>query len=739
MSAKPPGPRRWLFRVTAAVLVPIFFLLLLEAGLRLAHFGYPTGFLLKRTIEGREVYVENEEFGFLFFPPGIARSPTPIVMPAKKEPGTYRIFIFGESAALGDPKPAFGFGRYLEVLLRNKFPHVRFEVICAAMTAINSHALLPVARECARHEGDLWLIYMGNNELIGPFGASGVLGERTPSTRFVKCVLWIKGTRIGQLISAAQDSWERRKAGAEWSGLKMFVGHQVPPTDPARKKVDENYSSNLREMIELGQSSGAKVVVNSVASNLRDCAPHASMHGKSLDDAQSRKYTEAIQLALTSFGTNSTAASSSLESALQLDPYFAEAQFLKGRNLELSGKTNEAWSAYQKARDYDALPFRTTSSLNAIARETPSQHPGVIFLDAEQQIENGPEVPGDELFFDHVHFDFEGNYRLAILNAETIARQLPKELAKDVKEGWISREQCELELGLTDWNRLLAYESMLGRLSDAPYTNQLTNPDTRREYVARIRKTREQLRDHGIEALAIYTNAITRFPEDYYLRQNYAEFLETSGNGGAALAQWQTIEKLIPQHPIAYYQCGRLLNRSGNFREAEQQLKQALAIRFDFAEASAELAKALGRQGKHQDALARCEAGLKLNPENATLHFQKADSQAALGKKNEALEELKTAVRLRPSYWEARYYLGVELASREQVREAEEQFAMVVRIKPDFALGHLNLGVALARQHRFAEAASQFRETLRLDPKNASAQKNLQTAESFLKEAEKKQ
>jgi len=32
--------------------------------------------------------------------------------------GTYRIFLFGESAASGDPDLSFGMGRYLEALLK---------------------------------------------------------------------------------------------------------------------------------------------------------------------------------------------------------------------------------------------------------------------------------------------------------------------------------------------------------------------------------------------------------------------------------------------------------------------------------------------------------------------------------------------------------------------------------------------------------------------------------------------
>src|SRR6185436_20319789 len=119
----------------------------------------------------------------------LARSPSPVVMAAKKPPGRYRIFLLGESAALGDPAPAFGVGRYLQALLRERYPGADFEVVCAAMTAINSHAMLPIARECARYEGDLWIIYMGNNEMAGPFGANTVLGLQAPRAATVRASL----------------------------------------------------------------------------------------------------------------------------------------------------------------------------------------------------------------------------------------------------------------------------------------------------------------------------------------------------------------------------------------------------------------------------------------------------------------------------------------------------------------------------------------------------------------------
>ncbi|MGC8990400.1 MAG: tetratricopeptide repeat protein, partial [Verrucomicrobiia bacterium] len=177
----PAGLRLWAYRLVGAVVLPVLLLGLAEAGLRLGGYGYNPAFFKRARLQDRDCLVANDKFGLSFFTPEAARNPPPIVLDAKKEPGKFRVFLIGESAALGDPRPAFGMGRYLEVLLAERYPDAKFEVVCASMTAVNSHALLPIARECAKLGGDLWIVYAGNNEMIGPFGPASVFGRHTPN------------------------------------------------------------------------------------------------------------------------------------------------------------------------------------------------------------------------------------------------------------------------------------------------------------------------------------------------------------------------------------------------------------------------------------------------------------------------------------------------------------------------------------------------------------------------------
>ena len=173
-----------------------------EGAFRLAGYGHPTSFFVASPHHEKGALIENTKFAWRFLPPTLARASQPTLLRREKSPGTTRVFMFGESAAEGDPEPAFGMPRLLEVLLEGRFPGRDFEVINAAVTAINSHAILPIARECAGLDGDFWVLYIGHNEVMGPFGAGTIFGQKTPPLATLRLGLSLKQLRLGQWIAS---------------------------------------------------------------------------------------------------------------------------------------------------------------------------------------------------------------------------------------------------------------------------------------------------------------------------------------------------------------------------------------------------------------------------------------------------------------------------------------------------------------------------------------------------------
>src|SRR6266404_4760052 len=229
-----PARRNWWFRFIALAVVSLLLLIGLEVVLRLAGYGYPTGFLEKIRIDEKEFLVNNENFSLRFFPPQLARWPGPVMMEAIKPANTYRILIFGESAARGEPEPPYAASRYLEALLNERFPNTRFQTVNLGITAINSHVILPIARDCAKADGDLWIIYMGNNEMVGPFGAATVFGAKELPLPFIRFNLAVQKMRAGQLLVNATRKLRRGNTNEAWGGMKMFLGNQLRADDPRK-------------------------------------------------------------------------------------------------------------------------------------------------------------------------------------------------------------------------------------------------------------------------------------------------------------------------------------------------------------------------------------------------------------------------------------------------------------------------------------------------------------------------
>jgi tetratricopeptide (TPR) repeat protein len=711
-------------------MLPVLLLALIEIALRIFGYGYPSTFFVKTQINGKAVFVENQKFGFRFFPLTAVRSPPATVMPAEKGRNTYRIFVFGESAALGDPEQAYGFWRCLKVLLEERFPGADFEVICAAMTGVNSHVILPIARECARHDGDLWIIYMGNNEIIGPYGPSNPVPSRAQNLQTIRAIIAARATRTGQLLDAARQRFSSRpKSPKQWEGMAMFSEHELQPDDPGRERAYRHFEANLDDILRAAERAGVKTIVSTVASNLRNCAPFSSLHPKTLKDSDRTTweniYSEAIALEI---ATNTPAAAAKYIEASRIEGAYAELHFrLAHCHLAMTNNL-EAASSFERARDLDALCFRTTSKFNkAIANSIgPQFKRSVLFLDGARVLSQvSPHgVPGSELFYDQVHLRFEGNYLLARAMADQVLTLLPQSITTGRRHDWIKPDACAERLGLTEWNRYHSADSMLQRIGVPPFTKQLDHEMQVEALLRELSYLRTRMTpETALRARQTFEAILSSKPNDYLVRRKYAEFLSETGNFNEQLDQWQRIRALVPHHPVAYFRLGQLLSESGRYAEAETQLREALRIRSDHADASVELGRTLAQQGKHDEAVACYKEALKFQPTSASAHYHLANSFLAQSRTSDALKSLNESVRLRPAFWEARYLLGLELARSGKDADAATQFAEVIKLRPEHATAHLNLGVALHKQGRSAEALKHFRETLRLEPSNAVARK----------------
>ncbi|MGH7972994.1 MAG: tetratricopeptide repeat protein [Limisphaerales bacterium] len=641
--------RIW-FRL-AALASPLALLIGVEIVLRLAGFGYPTNFLLERQIHGTAMLVDNPQFGRRFFPPGLVRDPLPLTLPTLKPPGTIRIFVLGESAAMGDPDFKFGLPKMLGALMRERFPQRKFEIINAAMVAISSPVVLSIARDCAAHQGDLWVVYMGNNEQVGPFGSASIFGARAPSLPVIRAGLWLKTTRVGQLLDEALNRLRSKSQPLpEWTGMEMMANQRVRPESAATQAIHSHFRRNLRDLLDVADHAGAKVVLCTVATNLKDCAPFASLHRQGLTPEAladwERLYAEAI--AQQAQG-NLPEALAKYGQAAAIDDGFAELSFRQAECCSLLQKELEADRLFRKARDEDALQFRADDEINAIirqasaARDTHQLH----LVDADQVFarQSPHRLVGAELFYEHVHLLPEGNYLLA----REVAEQAAQLLELNTAGPWLSQTECLKQLGFTDWNRFDDWNVIYDRIQRAPFTNQLNHA----RQVQQIRERMEQYRSATKPArlgnmAAEVSQVVNRFPDDPDLRWNLAALMQSAGDTSGAEQQWRELIELQPSSALPAFNLGSLLETLNRPSEALECYGQSLRIRADYYPAQLALGALCLRLGDYPRAL-KCLAQA-VNQKPASIAARLDLAQALLGsqKPSQAEQQFREVLRLDP-------------------------------------------------------------------------------------------
>jgi tetratricopeptide (TPR) repeat protein len=648
--------RKWLFRLTAIVAAPVLCIAVLEAGLRLGGYGYPTAFLVGPDAGG--TYTANPCFGWRFFPRGLARKPEPCFISAKAA-GAVRIFVLGSSAAQGIPNPSFSFGRILEVMLHDRYPSAKFEVVNAAMTAINSHVALEIARDCAAYHPDLLVIYMGNNEVVGPYGPGTVFQQWSPSLNLIRANVWLKSTRTGQLLGNAAGALHSRNASpAGWQGMEMFLGNQVAADDPRLEAVYDNYRQNLIEICGIARRAGAGVILSTVAVNLRDCPPFASQHRSDLSPEELTEWTSIYQAGVDLESRSQRGeALKKYEAAARIDDRFAELQFRVGRCLAAEGRPAEARERFVLARDLDVLRFRADSRINAILREVAAAEEarGVRGVDAEQALANSDlardGIAGEDLFHEHVHLTFDGNYLLARTVLEQVEAALPHLAASRKTEAVLSRKQCAESLVLTPWDEYQTVGPLAEVMTRPPFKNQLDN-------AVRVASSRE--RAAGLLRLATtpqaleaafgrYEEALEKSPDDWDMHHRFARVAMASGHLGVAADQLRIVLKKTPWDAGIYIELGNVAQMGGKTNEAVDYFRKALELDSGIAAAHFKLALALSERGSIDEAIAHFQRTLEIDSGCVQAHSNLGVLLHGCGRIDEAVAHFQDALKLDPA------------------------------------------------------------------------------------------
>ncbi len=702
-----PTRRTWIFIFLATIPLPILVLVGWESALRVGGYGYSSSFFMPKTIHQKSGMVNNPEFGLRFFPKSLLRKASPFWIADPKEKNTFRIFLLGESAALGDPNPPFGFGRILERMLQARYPSIRFEIVNVSVTAINSHAILPIAKECLSLQPDLLLLYMGNNEVIGPFGAASAITPYASNLFFIQSRLLLLHTKIGQWIQHISDRlFLDSNPQTSWKGMEMMSEkNYVRLSDPHLQKVYNHFESNLQAIVTLASHARIPLLVSTIGTNLRDCPPLASLHNPIVPKEQLDQWNLIYQKGIAE--ENESHFPEAVDAFLQaeaIDPHFAELQFLLGRCYLKLGDPSQAKSRFILAQDEDVLRFRADSEINRRIRKNVFEKAtnGIYFIDIAKMLEEkSPDrIPGSEFFYEHVHFNFSGNYNVACSLLDAIGQIVPVAIrGESPSELLLSEKECKEQLAFTLWDRYKSLKNVIARMSVFPFTQQIDH--------------REQLQKMKMEAVTMeklltlqlinqhksqYEAAIEKFPDDWQLHYNYGRLLMASSHQVDAVTQFFIVTQAIPHHVEAHFDLGVAYLESENYLTAMERFQQVLTMQPDYMDA----------------------------------FYNIAFCSFKLGKTEEAIAKYQDLIRMDPSYENAYYQLGSIYFKKEDWPAAEGYYAKVIELNPQSIDAYISLGLIHGKQGNYRKALDLFNQALEIQPDNPSILRYVHAAQQKL-------
>jgi len=334
---------------------------------------------------------------------------------AEKPRGALRVFVVGGSSAAGVPYgDAYAFPRWLSVLLQHALPGQTVEVVNAAFSGFATRRLLMVVREIADYEPDLLIVYAGHNEWAEDRFYRHLLDldprlfetwERITQLRIYRMLAsLLVGRPEGGGVPQLPHSDDKRALEMFAVAVARTRGEaQASARDVAYREL--HYRFNLREMTLAMERVGARVLLASIAQNLSDWPPGASLHRRDFSDEELRDFDDAVRDAEVARARGDLdRAVASYRRAIAIDDGFAQTHFDLARVLRDLGRIEDARRHFVLASDLDKVPHGAQSAFNDVVAEVARER-GAVFVDlaAVLRRSSGRKLVGDDLFLDMVH------------------------------------------------------------------------------------------------------------------------------------------------------------------------------------------------------------------------------------------------------------------------------------------------------------------------------------------------
>lgn len=616
--------------LTLTLLIPVIFFVTLEGALRFFNYRGDT-----RLFTYPEEYFEgnyglaNSNFNARFFFHAARLPDFPNDAFLKEKPDhSFRVFVMGGSTTAGYP---YGFNatfsRVFADALQDVLPERLVEVVNVGASAINTYTLYDQIPEIIRQNPDAILIYTGHNEF---YGALGIGSSETFGAfpGFVRTYLKLQQLKMFMLLRDAIVSgsdWLSRRlyspSPAEGSAgtlmQRMVHDSSITLCSNTFDMGVHQFEDNLSAILKRFQDHNIPVFISSIASNLKDQPPFASI--------ETGKYPAASDI------------------------------YQKAKIQYQKGAYEEALELFKYAKDLDALKFRAPEQFNAIIQDLAAKY-NAWYVPAYEKLKNKSQnnIIGNEVMLEHLHPNKKGYFFIAkaFFNRFQESPFFPAEADTTLLKKW---DLYYDQMKITDFDDRIAYHRVRLLMSGWPFVTDGTQSGYPQEYSAI--SLADQLAFEVVHHSRRWDKGKFLLA-DYYLKNREFE---------KAIKEYEGWMRDQPYNDSPFIYAGRvLLQLMDEFDRAKPYFEKAYQIN-PSNYASRMLGSIEVHQGNYERGIYLLEKALKLKPDDTQALFNLSGAYALSGNKKKAFEIVLTLEKKAPGF----------PGLKEWKKQLENQYKMV--------------------------------------------------------------
>ena len=620
---------------------------------------------------------------------------------AKKPVGGCRIFCLGGSTTYGRPyDDQTSFAGFLRAALPTLDPDRQWEVINAGGISYGSVRIALLMRELVNYEPDVFILYTGHNEFLEDLTFASLI--QTPeSVRTLGG--WLAHSRTFSLahrIAVSNGNSRTTDSPILPDEVDAILDRSIGPGAYQRneswwREVAAQFRQSLEQIIEMAEASGAKVILVTPASNLRDCEPFKSEHGEGLTGEQLRTFARYLKSATQAFDNHDEKlALDQVTQALTIDDRYAAAWYLLGRILLSTGDEDEANRAFQLALEEDVCPLRARNQIVEIVRETAVRHQ-LLLVDFSEQMATVAEygIPGSDRFLDHVHPTIAGH----------------RFLAKSLCDALVDLNLAKPQPDWSDQSFDNVADQVQSQIDPVKHAVALRN-------LAKVLSWAGKTDDSDRLALM----AIEQLPGDSEA-QSMAGFAALRRTDlSAARTHFEAALRVAPQNVKALDGLGNVFSLNGEPTKARDCFARAVTINSASVPSWFNLGNACRELNQLDDAAIAYGKSLSLEPKQPDAHKNLGLVRLAQGNLPAAVKEFEAALRLQSDSPERHAELGFLLIDSGRNAHAFKEFEAALAIDPNCISGLIGTALIFEQQGNVADATTVIRRAIAIAPDNSS-------------------